>query len=239
MDNPGYIGLTRMRGLEDELRVVANNIANVSTTGYRAEGLVFAEVLKAAEVDGGALAMAAPRARHTDQSAGGASRTGGALDLAIQGEGYFMVETPEGPRLTRAGAFTLSAEGEMVTLGQGWRVLDEAGQPIALPPGPDPTIGEDGTIAQGDQPVARVGLFAAPPESLLRQDGVAFRFEGDPEPDPRSRVLQGYLEQSNVDPVSELARMVEVQRAYELGQSFLDIENRRLTSAVQTLGRSS
>jgi flagellar basal-body rod protein FlgF len=239
MDNPGYIGLTRIKGLADEMRAVANNIANLSTTGFRAEGLVFAEVLQRGEMDGGALSMAQPRAHFTDDSPGGFAATGGPLDLAIEGPAYFQVETPNGPRLTRAGAFTLTAEGEVVNM-QGHRLLTPGGAPLALPPGAaNITIARDGTVAADGFPVDEVGLFDADPETLLREDGVLFRFEGEIGPAAESGVLQGFLEQSNVDPVVEMTRMIEVQRAYELGQSFLEMEDERMRGAVRTIGRTS
>jgi flagellar basal-body rod protein FlgF len=239
MDNPGYVGLTRMKGLSEELRAVANNIANLSTTGFRAEGVVFAEVLYQGAMDGGSLSMAQPRAHVTDPSPGGYAATGGPLDLAIEGAGYFQVTTPNGNRLTRAGAFTLTPEGDVVTM-QGHQVLDRGGAPLAIPPGAGAlSIAEDGTVSADGQPIAEVGLFTADPEDLLREDGVLFRVDGPIQEDIDSGVLQGFLEQSNVDPVSELARMIEVQRAYELGQSFLDMEDERIREAVRTVGRSS
>jgi flagellar basal-body rod protein FlgF len=239
MDNPGYVGLTRLQGLVDELRAVANNVANVSTTGFRAEGVVFAEVLQAAAVDGGALSMAQPRARTTDPTEGGFAATGGELDLAIAGPGYFQVATPAGNRLTRAGAFALNAERELVTM-TGARVLDEGGAAIAIPAGARSIgVGEDGTISADGAPVGRIGLFDAPAESLIREDGVTFRPTGAPAPAQGSRTIQGFVEQSNVNPVDELARMIEVQRAYELGQSFLELEDARIREGVRTIGRVS
>ena len=240
MDNPGYVGLTRMKGLDDEMRAVANNIANLSTTGFRAEGVVFAEVLEAARVDGGALAMAQPRAHFTDDRPGGLTMTGGTLDLAIEGAAYFQVETPNGNRLTRAGAFARSPEGDVVDM-QGNRLLDQGGAPVNIPAAAGAVrIAEDGTVstAAGD-PIAQIGLFDAVPETLAREDGVRFRADGAVDPAEGSRMLQGYLESSNVNPVTELARMIEVQRAYETSKSFLDMEDQRMREAVRTIGRVS
>jgi flagellar basal-body rod protein FlgF len=239
MDNPGYVSLTRMKGLYDELRVVANNIANASTTGFRAESLVFAEVLAPADVDGGALAMAAPRAHVTSPRQGGFTMTGGQFDLAIEGDAYFQIQTPNGPRLTRAGAFALGPEGELQTT-RGDLVLDLGGAPIQIPPGVgDVAIAEDGSISAAGQLLGQIGVFAAAPESLLREDGVNFRFEGQVEPALDARVAQGALEQSNVSGVEQMARLIEVQRAYELSQSLLDMEDNRQREAVRTLGRIS
>jgi flagellar basal-body rod protein FlgF len=237
MDNPGYIGLTRLAGLADELRVVANNIANAGTTGFRGEAVVFAEVLARADVDGGVLSMAAPRGHATDFSDGGLSPTGGALDLAITGDAFFQVQTPGGVRLTRAGAFGLDADGVIVN-ADGHALLDAGGAPLAIPADAGPvTVATDGTISADGRQIGVVGLVTAAPASLTRDGGVRFTADGPTAPAEGARVLQGFLEQSNVDPVTELARLVEVQRAYELGQSFLDLEDDRLREAVRTLGR--
>lgn len=239
MDNPGYISLTRMKGLADELRIVANNIANVSTTGFRAERVVFAEVLVQAETDGGSLSMAAPRAHYTDSSPGGFQATGGAFDFAIEGEGFFQIQTPNGPRLTRAGSFIRDAEGMVMTM-EGHALLDAGGGPVQVPMDASKiAVGLDGTIAADGQPVGQIGLFLADPKTLAREEGVRFRPGGPVVPAPEARIAQGFLETSNVSPVAELSRMIEVQRTYELGQSFLDLEDQRLREAVRTLGRSA
>lgn len=238
MDNPGYIGLTRMKGLSEELRVIANNIANASTTGFRAESVVFAEVLQRAPVDGGALAMASPRAHVTDSAPGGFTATGGKFDLAIDGPGYFQVDTPGGPRLTRAGAFATGPNGDMLT-PDGHRLLDSGGSPVAIPPtATSILIGEDGTISADGVQVGQIGLFDAKPQDLLRESGVLFKTGKAPAPAADSRMMQGFVEQSNVNPITELARMIDVQRAYELGQSFLDLEDTRIREAVRTLGQT-
>jgi flagellar basal-body rod protein FlgF len=239
MDNPGYVTLTRMRGLNDEMSAVANNMANVSTTGYRAQRLVFAEVLMEVDGDGGNLAMSEPRAHVNDPSPGGFQQTGGPLDLAIDGPGFFQIDTPEGPRLTRAGAFIRDAAGNLVTR-EGLAVLDPGGAPIAIPPDAARiAIGRDGTVAADGVPVAQVGVFDAAPETLQRLDGVTFSSSGEIALAANSSVIQGFIENSNVNPVEELSRMIEVQRSYELGQTFLDREDQRLSDAVQTLGRTT
>ena len=110
---------------------------------------------------------------------------------------------------------------------------------IQVPPDiTDPGISPDGTLSDGDRPLAQIGLVR-PVEGadLLREDGVMFRAEGGFEPAPEARILQGFLEGSNVDPIGQIARMIEVQRAYEMGQSFLDAENERMMNALDTFTR--
>lgn len=237
MEASGYTTLTRQSGLMHELRIVANNIANAATTGYRQDGLVFSEHVK--RTGGGeSLSMAHGNVRSVSSQQGALERTGGRLDLAIEGEGYFLIETPLGERLTRAGHFTLSAVGDLVT-PDGFRVLDAGGAPVFVPPDiTDPGVSSDGTLSDGDRPLAQIGLVR-PLEGtdLLREDGVMFRAEGGIEPTFDARVLQGFLEASNVDPIGQIARMIEVQRAYETGQSFLDAENERMMNALDTFTR--
>lgn len=237
MDAAGYVTLTRQSGLMQEMQVVANNIANISTTGFRREGVTFAEYV--ARLEGGpSLSMANASARNIDLSQAGISQTGGAFDFAIQGEGFFMVETPNGPRLTRAGSFTPSAEGELVN-PDGHRLLDQGGTPIFVPPDAGVVaMAADGTLSAAGKPLARVGLWSpADPNDLLHQEGTLFLATGAVEPDENAQILQGFVEESNVNPVSEIARMIAVQRAYEMGQTFLENEDARVRGVIQTLGR--
>lgn len=239
MDTTGYIALTRQTGLLKELQAVANNIANISTTGFRREGVVFAEALQALDVEGGGIAMTSARVRFTDGSAGSSTNTGGDFDLAIDGPGFFMVETPAGDRLTRAGSFSTNADGDLVSM-TGYRVLDSGGAPIFMPPDTGKVgIAQDGTITIGGRPTAQIGIFEVDnPQMLLREDGVLFRSETEVIPAENSRVMQGFLEGSNVDAVTEMTRLIEVQRAYELGQNLLDSEDERIRTSIRTLGRS-
>ena len=236
MDAAGYVTLTRQSGLMREMQVVANNMANLSTSGFRREGVVFSEYVKRLEGDP-SLSMASASARQVDLSQAGISRTGAAFDFAIQGEGFFLIDTPRGQRLTRAGSFTPSAEGELVT-PDGDRLLDQGGAPVFIPPSArNLAVAQDGTLSADGAPIARIGLWQpSDPLSLQHQSGTLFSANGI-EPAEGGVILQGYLEDSNVNPVMEIARMIEVQRAYELGQSFMDQEDKRMRSVVDTLGR--
>lgn len=238
METTGYTTLTRQAGLLREMQTVANNIANAFTTGYRQEGLVFSEHVTRVK-DGPSVSMATANVRATSFAQGTLTQTGGALDLAIEGEGFFLIETPNGERLTRAGNFTLSAEGDLVTL-DGHRVLDAGGAPVFVPPDTGaPGISSDGTISANGQLIGQIGLVRPiDPLDMIREGGVMFRTEGETEPVLEGRMLQGFVENANVDPISQIARMVEVQRSYELGQSFLDAENERIRDALKALTRS-
>ncbi|APO88156.1 flagellar hook-basal body complex protein [Marivivens sp. JLT3646] len=235
MDNAGYTALTRQSGLMAEMRTIANNIANANTTGFRAEGVIFAEHIKQTGSD--SLSMATASVRDTVQAQGALAQTGGPFDLAIEGDGFFLIDTPNGQRLTRAGSFTPNEVRDLVTM-DGHPVLDAGGAPVFIPTGLGPVgIAPDGTISAGGRPVGQIGLFLPEdPLSLTREDGVRFSTNGVL-PAEDSRMLQGYVEESNVDPVLQVARMIEVQRAYELGQSFMENEDKRIRGVIDTLGR--
>ena len=236
MDAAGYTTLTRQSGLMREMAIVANNIANISTTGFRREGVVFSEYVKRMDTDP-SLSMAYASARNVDLGQAPLAQTGGSFDFAIQGDGFFLIETPQGERLTRAGSFTPSAEGELVNM-DGYRLLDAGGAPIFIPPdAKSVALAQDGTLSTAGQPIAKVGLWQPTDPLTLRHEGGTLFAAGDLEPVEQGQILQGMLEDSNVEPVSEIARMIEVQRAYELGQKFLDAEDDRVRGVIQTLGR--
>jgi flagellar basal-body rod protein FlgF len=238
MDLAGIVALSRQAGLAKELQSVANNIANLSTTGYRREGMLFAEFVKALPIEGGSVALTEARARYFDEAQGALEETGGVLDLAIEGEGYFTVRTPEGDRLTRAGAFTRNADGLVVNM-DGHALVGEGGSEILIPfEAKAIAVSADGTVSVDGEPAARLGLVTVESQTgLYREAGVLFRAEEGTVPVEDGRVVQGFLEQSNVNPVAELARMIEVQRAYESGQKLLDQEDQRILRVVTTLGR--
>ena len=236
MDNASYTALTRQSGLLSEMQALANNIANAATTGFRAEGILFAEHVKSVGPDTPSLSMATANVRNTVMTQGALAQTGGTFDLAIEGEGFFLIETPGGPRLTRAGAFGPNENGDLVTADRN-RVLDAGGAPVFIPQGIGQIgIGPDGTISAGDQLIGQVGLvMPIDPNTMVRAGGVMFDAQGGVAAAPEGRMLQGFLEGSNVNPILQIGRMIEVQRAYELGQSFLDKEDERIRGVLQAI----
>ncbi len=238
MENAGYTTLTRQSGLMREMQTVANNLANMSTTGFRKEGVIFSEYIAAIDDKGGSLSMATADVRQTDNRQGALTLTKATFDFAIEGGGFFLLETPAGQRLTRAGAFTPNAEGELVN-PDGYRLLDSGGSPVFIPPDASSiSLANDGTLSADGRPLTQIGLFQPlDPNDLVREDGVRFRADKGTRPMENAVILQGYLEDSNVNPITEISRMIEVQRAYELGQSFMDKEDERIRSVLQTLGR--
>lgn len=237
MENAGYVTLTRQAGLMREMRVVANNIANAATAGFRQEGVIFSEYVQ--PVDGAtSVSMGQGNVRRTLFEQGALTQTGGTFDFAIEGDGFFLIETPQGERLTRAGSFSPNADGDLVT-NDGYRVLDPGGAPVFIPPGAtDLSVAADGTISTDGDPVGQLGLVQPiDPKELERQDGVMFRVENGYEPAESGRVLQRFIEGSNVNSILQITRMIEVQRAYELGASFLEAEDERVRQALRAMSK--
>lgn len=238
MDNAGYVSLTRQSGLLKEMQTVANNIANLSTTGYRREGVVFSEFVKATEPGLPSISFADAHGRMTDMTQGNTAQTGGTFDFAIEGPGFFLVATPNGQRLTRAGSFTPDLQGELVT-NDGYQVLDIGGAPIFIPPfAKSINLSPDGTLSADGVPLTQIGLVL-PEDSngLTRESGVMFRADGGVVPVESGILMQGFVEQSNVNPVAEMARLIDVQRSYELSQKFLEREDDRIRSVIRVLGQ--
>lgn len=241
MDNTLYTTLNRQSGLLAEMQAVANNIANISTTGYRKERVIFAEHVHAFGQNEPSLSMADATGRSTNLAQGPLSQTGGTYDFAIEGDGFFMIQAPEGQVLTRAGMFTPNDENILIT-NDGYPLLDLGGAPIAVPQGAEKIdLAVDGTLSADGVPFAQVGIFM--PEDtndLTRAGGTSFLVvDGIVDPVERPVVMQGFLENSNVNPITEIARMIQVQRAYEMGQNFLNAEDERQRTAIQTLAVKS
>lgn len=233
MESAGYAALSRLSGLKREMQVIANNIANANTTGFRQQGIIFSEYIREADA-GASVAMSAARVRNTSFAQGTLEQTNGTFDMAIEGDGFFLIATPNGQRLTRAGSFTPDNAGTLVT-PDGYQVLDNGGAPVFVPPdATDLSIGRDGTISTQGRPIGQIGVVRPlEPSQMVQEGSVLFKADAGFEPTDEPRVMQGFVEASNVNPILQISRMVEVQRAYELGQSFLDKEDERIRSAIK------
>ena len=238
MDNATYATITRQSGLQQEMQILANNIANASTDGFQKEGIIFSEYVERMEEADTSLSMAMAHARMVDRSQGQLTQTGGQFDLAIEGEGYFLLETPEGNRLTRAGRFFPDSQG-LLASADGARLLDQGGAPIFVPPDTQGVhVSPDGTISADGAPLGQVGIvMPVEPNAMTRSGDVRFAFEGDTRPADDASIAQGFIEASNVDPVLEVSRMIEVQRAYESGKALIDGEDDRMRNIIKTLGQ--
>ncbi|MAB69799.1 MAG: flagellar biosynthesis protein FlgF [Oceanicaulis sp.] len=223
--------------------VVANNIANANTQGFKAERMMLEPdtSMRARHQDG------PNRARFVDEwamgrdfSQGAPTHTSRPLDLALQGDGFFMLETDAGERFTRDGAFTLSPQGELVA-GDGARVLDAGGAPIILDPAAGQiSIGETGIVTQNGQQIAQVGVVRFADQGVLNKTGDN-RYVA---PEDAERVIedlpqvkQGFLESSNVRPMLEITSMMEVSRAYASVSRMIKDTDELSRKAIDRLGR--
>ncbi|WP_375204305.1 flagellar hook-basal body complex protein [Hyphococcus sp.] len=237
MSNAVYTALSKQAGLMKEMNSIANNIANASTAGYRRDSFVFSEYVQRLESQDQSLSQTNVAGRFFDATPGSLTRTGATFDVAIDGDGYFLVETPRGERLTRMGSFLVDAEGQLVT-HDGNRVLGDGGSPVAIPAGANNiTIAPDGTIAADGAPVGKIGVVTASPTGLAREGNNLLRSDEDYQPVEFASVRQGFIEESNVNAVIEVSRLIEVQRAYELNQQLMQDEDERIKKTVEAMRR--
>lgn len=237
MDQSLYVSLSAQITREQRLNTIASNIANAQTVGFRATQVRFAEVLQ--KTTEGDVSYAAKGVEYLDATAGALEQTGNPLDFAIRGDAWFGVETPAGIAVTRDGRFTMSDNGDLVTLN-GDPVLDPGGAPIQLnPAGGVPELGADGFIRQGGQQVGALGLFAFEPQPGFQRAGSSgILVGGDPEPivdNPDVGVVQGHVEQSNVDPLREITRLIQVQRTFEEAANMSQESEQSIERTIQAL----
>jgi flagellar basal-body rod protein FlgF len=239
METTTYIALSRQMVLRRKMDIIANNLANMTTSGYRSEALL-AEPVRTPAGNRERLAFVQDVAVARSLDPGTLTTTGNPLDLAIDGPGYFVVETPEGERYSRGGQFGLNAAGELVTAG-GLRVLDEAGAPleIGLERG-EPSVAPDGTVSTAAGVVGRLRLASFVDEQEPRRvAGGLYRTAQASAPAPAARVSQGMLEGSNVQPIVEMVEMMATVRAYEGTQRLIDAHHELQRQAIERLLRLS
>ncbi len=238
MDNTAYVALSRQLTLERQMAVVAGNIANMNTHGFKTEHLLFEEVLERAGT-GGRVAFVQDVGLIRDLGPGALETTGNPLDLAINGDGYFTVETAAGPRFTRGGHFRLDAGGALIT-SAGHRLLDSGGAPVQVPPGSgDISIARDGTISTADGVVARIGLVRFGDEARLQREGDSLLATDQvPEPVADPQIAQGRLERSTVQPILEMTRMMETVRAFQNTQRLLETHHEMVRRVIDQAASS-
>lgn len=246
MQNAILVGLSRQVGLAREMDVVANNIANLNTTGFKADGSLFEEYLNSsarADQTGSRVSFVRDRGVWHDMSQGPIERTGNPLDVAIDGKGFLVVQTPNGERYTRNGSLQISATGQLVT-SDGFPVLGDGG-PIALQSTDrEVQISRDGTISvregtsKVDSARGKIRLVTfANPQQLQKEGSSTFSATAGATPQPATTggLLQGALEKSNVRGVVEMSRMIEITRAYTQLDSLLQQQNDLGQSAIDKL----
>ncbi|MDA7948888.1 MAG: flagellar basal-body rod protein FlgF [Hyphomicrobiaceae bacterium] len=220
MENALLIGLSRQVALRRQMDVVANNLANMNTAGYKSGSLMFEEhlmpVAEMNELTGQdrKVSFVLDTSVYRSFTEGNFEQSGNDLDVALSGDGWFVVQTPEGDRYTRNGQLKLNADGQLVSPA-GYPVMGEGG-PITF--GPNEAgieIATDGTISTSEGPRGRLRVVQFDNNAALKKEGeTLFTTDAQPNDAEDIRVLQGVIEKSNVQPISELTRMIETVRAY-------------------------
>ena len=224
------------------MNVIAHNIANMNTTGFKSEKMMFIQHLAKSrggeQILGEKIAYVRDIATVRDLTAGGLEKTGNPLDLALSGDGYFVVETAAGERFTRNGRLRLDEAGQLVNQ-QGNAILSDGGQPFFFAPGDtEITVSRDGTIttANGALGKLRVVTFENQQE-LTAQAGGLYSSKFDPTDAESPDVVQGMLERSNVQPIIEMTKMISVSRSYESIRRLIEREDERIKTMVEEMAR--
>ena len=249
MQNTLLIGLSRQVVLERQMDVVANNVANINTSGYKADRSLFEEYLRSnAHEDNFAssdrlLSFVQDRATFHDFSAGPTEETRNPLDVAIDGGGFLAVQTPAGERYTRDGGLQINNQGQLVN-SSGFQVLGGSGPIVFQPTDKEINVAADGnvTVIEGtgriDSVRGKLRLVSFADAQKLVKDGGNLYSAGQgvaAQPDTTSRVNQGFIEKSNVNSVHEMSRMIEITRTYTQISAMLQQQHDLHRTAVEKL----
>lgn len=235
-----HTAASAMGAQTERLAVLANNLANAGAAGFKADHLEFFQLLTSPRAAGSVSPTdpAAPPSptttlrNRTDFSAGPLRETGNPLDVAIEGPGFFVVDSANGLRLTRAGTFARTSGGVLATI-DGTPVLDARRQPVPLPEGGRIEIADDGTVLVDGAQVGQLLIVNPDIRTLSREDGTRFVPPADASlaPFSQAQVRQGALELANVNPILTLVEMIDALRVYEAAQ-------RAARGVDETLGRA-
>ena len=251
MDNAIYVGLSRQLTLQRQLDVAANNLANVDTAGFKVEHMsVVTDPIAAPGVSFGLgaepIKYVLDNGESRDFTQGSVEQTGATFDLAIEGGGFFSVQTANGTRYTRDGRFTTDAQNQIVD-ASGEPVLDTGGSPITVDPTlATPVIGGDGSVSQatkngGVSKLGRIGVTSFANKGALSKEG-ANQFSdptgaAGPTAATSATMRQGYVEKSNVNSVAEVTSLIDITRAYERVQNIIMGAQDLSAKAVDGLGK--
>lgn len=243
MENGFSVSLSNLTSLRRQMDVIANNLANMNTGGFKAEQVLFEEYV--APVAQGAkpaqnVSFVLDYGVKRDFAPGNISPTGNALHVALGGKGFFAVEYKDGIGYTRSGNFTLNNEGDLVTQA-GFRVLDEDLNPIALDPeNAMPDISTNGAISiEGDDPKQLAVVDFLNPQALKKAGANVYTSDEEATQVEQKDILiqQGYLEDSNVEPILEITRMIDVMRRYQSAKGLIDTGDDLTTKVIDQLSQ--
>lgn len=241
MQNATYVALSRLIAQQRAMDVIADNIANTGTPAYKAERVLFSDWLSRQTgakppAGGEVIAFTQDRATWRERQDGTLQHTGNPLDLAIGTDGYFTVSTSQGPRLTRAGRFTLTANGT-ITDESGNPLLDINGQPIRTTmTDTNLQVAGDGTVSSDNGQIARIGVVVpSDPNRITAEGDSLFRADVPTTPVAAPHITEGAIEQSNVQPVLEMTRMMDAMREFQFVTQFVQAESDRQQSAIDKI----
>lgn len=238
MENSLYVGLSGQVALQEKMALIANNVANINTPGYRGQNAVFHEFISDQTRMKEDVSLVYDYGQYQVTDAGPIKQTGNALDVSLVGPGFLGVQTSEGVQYTRAGNFSLNQLGELVT-ARGQKVADQGGGTIIIPPEAKYiNIDEKGTVSTQDGPVGTLMVAEFKDYQKLEPQGNGlYKTEETAAPAADTRVRQGTLEGSNVSGVLEMTRMIDVLREYQAVQNMMNNEHQRQQTMIQRLGR--
>ncbi|GMU36118.1 MAG: flagellar hook-basal body protein [Phycisphaerae bacterium] len=247
-----YLSTAGMEANEYRQNVLANNLANAETYGFKHDLAVFSQRPTASRVAPGGMRFVHPvldgmsgglttKPTYHAHVQGSIEHTDQPLDVAIEGDGFFAIRDGDRVRFTRDGRMTFNADGEMVLAAGGGRlrVLDQGGAPIRrIEGGPEARIDGDGVVRQGDLEIGRLGVTSfADLDRLTKVGRNLFEAGDEPAIPPQGRIIPQALERSTFDPVTGLVSMIEAQRAYELNARVLSLQDESMGEAINRVGR--
>lgn len=245
MDNSLLVSLSQQLAAFRSMDVIANNLANVSTPGYKRETAQFEEYIEQvppAEGQTGTQTVSFVKDAGTvrDLSQGEFTRTGAPLDVAISGNGYFVVQTPAGMRYTRDGHFSLDANGQLVT-SEGYAVQGDGGAITITPDDGEINIGDDGTVSSvlngNANQLGKLQVVDFANDGALDKQGANLYATAQTANPATGQVQQGMLESSNVQPVIEITHMIDVTRAYQMTATLTTSQEDLMRQAISQLGQ--
>jgi flagellar basal-body rod protein FlgF len=243
MQSGMYVSLSAQRALDKRLTTIADNMANVNTVGFRATEVKFDDLIARTGNEMNAkVAFVSQGNDYLNTESGEMQETGNPLDFAVKGDAWMSLETPAGQVLTRDGRFSLTTTGELVSL-RGYPVLDVGGGRIQLNPnGGEASVSKDGTVFQDGRQMGRIGLFTADvSKGYLRYDNSGIKTTQAPQPvvdNATVGIMQGYIEQSNVNGISQMTQLIQVSRAFESVSNSMGQSENNMNEALKTLGGS-
>ncbi len=243
MENSIYLALSRQMTLQTNMDTIANNIANANTAGYRAQNLMFQEYLSEQNIDtvdreaDDDLSFVYNRGQYQSEAQGSMRFTGNPLDIALNGPGFFGVQGPDGETMySRSGRLQIDATGTLTT-ANGDPVASAGGAAITIPEGStEVSIDDGGFVSNQDGQVGQIGIFEFDNiQELEARGNTLYSAPNGGKAATETRVKQGMLESSNVEPVVELTRMITTLRDFQSTTNILRTENERMRGMIQRL----